>query len=77
MQLQGEAQSGGGKVYRGSFDCIFKTLQSEGLAGTQVMYIFRGGAREGGRDKEGERGWAGRGKAWSDPPNLPPRPPPH
>ena len=57
MQLQGEAQSGGGKVYRGSFDCIFKTLQSEGLAGTQVMYIFRGGeggrARQGGRERVG------------------------
>ena len=55
MQLQGEAQSGGGKVYRGSFDCIFKTLQSEGLAGTQVMNIEReedrGRARQGGREQ--------------------------
>ena len=38
MQLQGEALSGGTKVYRGSFDCIWKTFKSEGITGTQVIW---------------------------------------
>ena len=35
MQLQGEALSGGARMYAGSFDCIYKTFKAEGIAGTQ------------------------------------------
>jgi hypothetical protein len=48
MQLQGEAQSGGAKAYSGSFDCIWKTFKSEGVAGTQrglLASVIREGSK--------------------------------
>ena len=48
MQLQGEAQSGGARAYSGSVDCIWKTFQSEGLAGTQrglLASVLREGSK--------------------------------
>ena len=48
MQLQGEALSGGARMYAGSFDCIYKTFKAEGIAGTQrglLASVLREGSK--------------------------------